>query len=763
VGCAIGGLGKMPGVYFRQQNSDSAQMLLNAFFCSVDYALNLDDSEYWEMAKAATCAAFPFDTWRENLLEAYSQALKNFRQRESESHTLDHMWVQHAAKDAVHKAMSHRQASTLRRMSSTSQVVQHMRVLDIDDAAEFLTQPVSEERTHEIMKASMSTGHGRDRDAETLQSSICQAEQRLTERNHMSLWLMKPIRGLCLRIHVVIALGYILSPVGETLLKKIEMRAVADHSVSDHALWVTFYAGAACGCALWLGLSRGIPPNLLMATSQLFNVLFFVLAPSLAGDILKSSWSALAYLALCGVQSTSRLLFIIWNFNEDFHGGFQVACKRIGLLESLRLGVNWLAVTSSYAHLDWINKNVVLVVSLFTTVLLFKAPHCYTCYVLPVSGWIEGIFVHKSFLLLVLSEALICLASYPSQSFTSWWALNGWEPAEISYFALCIAFIAPLILGLVFHAIQRMSVWGPWAMRDFTCLLPPGSLLRGLVLWDLGFLHHRSALFVIAILVSVVCDVARGAAVWSSIMSILGNKWYALKGSYICLTLVAICSCISPIVSHWIGMRACGASPLHDTATLDVINSEGGSLGVATAWAVVPLTCVGYLLQLVAMRYFNNDILTFKGHGSTLPDGKRYGLSSTTRRVPVSSVRRLRRAADRAANPRRELPQIAEEGASPPATSVGSEGFQAAAARLQAAVSSPMESTPRDQLPVDSSDEQRPDSAGAATPAVARAEAEHSGEQQGASLQEGTVRGDEAAEVGLQRQVSISGAGVRST
>jgi len=206
-------------------------------------------------------------------------------------------------------------------------------------------------------------------------------------------------------------------------------------------------------------------------------------------------------------------------------------------------------------------------------------------------------------------------------------------------------------------------------MRDFTCLLPPGALLRALALWDLGFLHHRSALFVAAVLVSVVCDVARGAAVWSSIMSILGNKWYALKGGYICLAVVAVCSTISPLLSHWIGMTACGASPLHDTKTLDRTSPEGGSLGTAVAWAVVPLASAAYVLQLVTLRYFNNDILTFKGRGSTLPDGTRCGLSSSTRQVAVSVVLRKRRAAERAANPRRELALLAEEGASPLARS----------------------------------------------------------------------------------------------
>lgn len=69
----------MPGVYYRMQNADSSQMLLEAFLCSVDFALNMPDADYWEMAVAATKASFPFDTWRWNLLEAYALAIEHFR------------------------------------------------------------------------------------------------------------------------------------------------------------------------------------------------------------------------------------------------------------------------------------------------------------------------------------------------------------------------------------------------------------------------------------------------------------------------------------------------------------------------------------------------------------------------------------------------------------------------------------------------------------------------------------------------------------
>lgn len=290
--------------------------------------------------------------------------------------------------------------------------------------------------------------------------------------------------------------------------------------------------------------------------------------------------------------------------------------------------------------LDYINKQVVLVVSLTTLVLLFKAPHCYASYVLPATGLREGL-THISFLMLVIAECLNTLASYPAQSYTTWWTLNGWEPFEISYFALAIGLVSPIALFIIFGMMTKMNRWGPWAMRDFSCLLPPGSLLRALCLHDLGYLNFRSEVFVFAILVSVGLDVARGAAVWSSIMTILGNKWYALKGCYICLTLISTCAALSPFVSNGIALLATRTSPLVDTKTLDRPISGKGSLGEATAWAVVPLAVLAYIFQLVAWRYFNGGILTFKGHGNLLPDGQRTGKNSSIHRISAKEVKQL--------------------------------------------------------------------------------------------------------------------------
>eukprot|EP00913_Durusdinium_trenchii_P022125 g20789.t1 len=161
-------------------------------YVDVEFGL-LGEPQYWQMAKAATKATFPFIIWRENLLEV-------------------------AGREGVQRELAHRENNRFRRMSSTSIVAQQMRVLDVDADAEFLEQqkstdlrisgpPEAEstdsacfvfgcERIHDIMKASMAKTKGNPKDAETLQSCICQADQRLSERAAVTQWLMKPTRSM---------------------------------------------------------------------------------------------------------------------------------------------------------------------------------------------------------------------------------------------------------------------------------------------------------------------------------------------------------------------------------------------------------------------------------------------------------------------------------------------------------------------------------------------------------------------------------------
>ena len=138
----------------------------------MDYALNLPDEVYWEMALNATKASFPFDTWRANLLGSYSKAISNFSAFALFDSNL--LFGTEQAAEVLRDAMAPRRATALRRMSSTAQVAQKMQILDIDGDAEFLTQPVSDDRTHELMKweflQAAEGGSCKVKDAEQLQS-----------------------------------------------------------------------------------------------------------------------------------------------------------------------------------------------------------------------------------------------------------------------------------------------------------------------------------------------------------------------------------------------------------------------------------------------------------------------------------------------------------------------------------------------------------------------------------------------------------------
>ncbi|CAL1174155.1 unnamed protein product [Cladocopium goreaui] len=95
----------------------------------------------------------------------------------TEEHFDDRLWNNAASQEELHSALAPRRSSTLRPISSTADLAHQMQVLDIDDDAEFLTQPVSESRAQEIMKAvAESLPYLSDHmDASELQRDISQA------------------------------------------------------------------------------------------------------------------------------------------------------------------------------------------------------------------------------------------------------------------------------------------------------------------------------------------------------------------------------------------------------------------------------------------------------------------------------------------------------------------------------------------------------------------------------------------------------------
>ncbi|OLP79275.1 hypothetical protein AK812_SmicGene40458 [Symbiodinium microadriaticum] len=279
---------------------------------------------------------------------------------------------------------------------------------------------------------------------------------------------------------------------------------------------------------------------------------------------------------------------------------------------------------------------VLFVVYFTALVLLFKAPYCYASYVLPITS-ARAWLAKRSFLLLLLSEVFISLGSYSAQDIAQWWELNGRAPEEIQMFAFAMVVGLPLLLTILFSALRRLNVWGPWALRDFACLLPPGMLLRVLAVCDVRG-HDRSELFVAALLAAAAVDAARYTAVLCAMMTVLGNKWYAMKGCFLAALLASISRAAAPRFQWWVASM--GSEPKSFALQPDL-----SELGEMSLWAVLPPAFAGYVCQVLAVLFFNEDVLTFKGHGCYLADGSEGDLCTSMRKFWVAKVRhRMARA-----------------------------------------------------------------------------------------------------------------------
>jgi len=643
----------MPGVYFRQQNSDAGEMLLAGFGAAVEYALTMSDWDYWQMALAATGAQFPFSVWRENLQECYRVALSNFDPAARESTngpaTLDGSNPEVTAPDA----RARRGWRLVQKAGAPGKkVARHLERMNVAAATEFLVQPVSEERVKEIMRGWMMDERGKDTDAETLQSYISLEDQKMSERNYVTRWLMRPcsccscfLGGNCLGIHVVIALGYIVSPFfdGRVLLIRHHAADITANFNASLLLDGLDWLGGAVGALFWWYLSRNIPANLLMASSLLLILMFYFGSTS-SEHINPYNWDKQRLGGLifaAGVLASARLLFLIWNFNEDFHGGFQVGARRVAIVESLRTAVAhgltafrfWVQAGSTTTQ---VRQNWTFVYgSLVLTILVMLAPSCYSSFVLPATNFFAQVSNHKVWVLLMLSLCVNQLASFAGENTQLWMKLNGWDLMEIGYLNLAAALSIVVFLMVAFILLHRMSIWGPWPMRDFVCLLPPGCLLRALAFWDLGHLHYRSWTFLTVIVFSMVLDVARQAAIWTAILTTLANKWYALTGGFMTLFFMYLCTGVSPWICDLVGRLFSSYSPTY--AELDFHNPQVNlaQLQKATMAAVWPLALCAWLLQMYARRFFLNEVLTYKGHGNVMPDGTKPWPESKT--VFVSS------------------------------------------------------------------------------------------------------------------------------
>mmetsp|Transcript_661 Transcript_661/g.1560 ORF Transcript_661/g.1560 Transcript_661/m.1560 type:complete len:293 (-) Transcript_661:168-1046(-) len=269
--------------------------------------------------------------------------------------------------------------------------------------------------------------------------------------------------------------------------------------------------------------------------------------------------------------------------------------------------------------------------------MIMLAPSCYSSYVLPSTNFWRELKDHKVYILFIISMSLNGLVAFVWMNSAAWLSMNGWTPAEVSVIEIVKAAVLIVALATTFMTLHHMSIWGPWAMRDFSCYLPPGSLLFALAFWELGHLHYRSYLFVAALIVGAVVDVARFAAFWTAILTTLANKWYALLGAFAGFAVIQACQAVSPLASHiiawpWgVSPTWSGLVPWHPETSLATYQK-------AVMVSVWPAAILAYVAQIMAWRYFLPEVLTYKGHGNLMPNGVKGWEASETAFVKGSAI-----------------------------------------------------------------------------------------------------------------------------
>jgi len=270
-------------------------------------------------------------------------------------------------------------------------------------------------------------------------------------------------------------------------------------------------------------------------------------------------------------------------------------------------------------------------------ILIMLAPACYSLYVLPSTNFMKELKDHKVYIFLILSMCLNGLGSFAWNTSDHWMQLNGWAPWEVSVIRLVQSVILIIALFAIFMSLHKMTIWGPWPMRDITCLIPPGSLLYALAFWELGNLHYRSYTFIAVLTVAWILDVARFAAFWTSILTTLANKWYAIIGSFLGFACIKFCEAVSPFVCHLVAI-IWGVSPTWSSLVANNPETNLETLQKGTMAAVWPFAILAYIAQVWAWKYFNQEVLTYKGHGHLMPDGTPGWVTGSTAFVSSAEI-----------------------------------------------------------------------------------------------------------------------------
>ncbi|CAK9048525.1 unnamed protein product [Durusdinium trenchii] len=631
VGAQAGGLGKVPGFYFLAQNRENLDRLRRELRTAVTRAMKADLDQLHRMAEEAISCTFPLDVWQRRLRSAYlmvvAQGAEGTWQEETVAAASDRRTASESEGDLdiVIRAppgppgasiefsdaspASRKRASTFQpflethgipppRPPPSEQPAGETAPVSLVDLAvghqgeapnrsfsvsaggpEFLTQELDEAELAERIKKKVQLHDSWGIDE--ILVSVGEDVDFEREGSSTSRWLLMRTCGVQ-RIHIVVALGYVASPVAEflTFVTATEWGLRGGESVPRYAQrllgtqidppilnMVLFGFNAlafAISAPLWAALSRYLEPRKVMALCLMLQVpLLITLWP-----FYPKVEMALFLIFVHGMVTSASFLFLVFNFMMSIKADMSQYAVRLGALEMLQYVVNWLLtgyiflaspsslrgtketpLTTGFSLLLLPVGLLMILLTAVPAVLLLFAPGPYRNDRFP--GWNLELFHHKrSFVLLLVSDCFGSLALFPGTCYITWWLSNGWSSQELSGLSVLFAFLLAAGTFLWAATLSYTSVHGFSFLIGVAVMLAPATMLRDLVQEEVATITSlgRSQAALIVSVLSLFLEGVRSSAMWTAKIRILNSRWRLLSYGTILQSCSHFCAFLSPIV-----------------------------------------------------------------------------------------------------------------------------------------------------------------------------------------------------------------------
>jgi len=606
IGAEAGGLGKVPGFYYRAQNRENLARLRRELHWAVRKAMTTDPQDLSQMQVRARQVYFPLDLWQEGLLKAY---------RDLNPLSIDEL--RETAPAPIEAEVEQPPTST-----------------DFEAPVEFLKQELSEEELTDCMNDKI-VANPNATITDILSSigvdQVLKQEEKLG--NSWGVFLTKSTLGL-VRVHWLVCIGYVMSPVASTLgfvmctewglrgaIGKPSEGAGVDPVALNMILFTVNAGGTALGTVFWAHLTKFVEPRKVMSASLLLqaplNLAILLMKPHFA--------SAIVVIFLYGFVSATGLLFVVFNFLLSVHPDMSRAAIRMGFLEVCRYVVMWLS--SSYVFVvsptsqagsseqplptsELVSLSPMVIVSvvfaLIPGLLLLAAPGAYRDDRFP--GWdFSNPGNNLSYIFLSLSDIVGAIGSFPATCYIMWWIAEGWSTASLVWIGMLIAVLMAAGTVLWSAMLSRASVHGFSFIIGFVLLLFPPSVLRAITSEEVSTWQNigTSHAALVVSMISLLYEGIRSSASWTAKIKILNSNWRLLSFGTLVITVMNLVSAGSPWLSQRIAEKWYSAS---------FISRNQKELADAVVVILVPVWLAQSALQILAAPHIHEDMGLVQRH-----------------------------------------------------------------------------------------------------------------------------------------------------